>query len=468
MRVCVVGRGGREHALAAGARPRPPTWWSAPATPAWRPSASPAWPVRPRRSTADLYVIGPEEPLVDGLADELRAAGRLVFGPGADGARLEGSKAWMKAAAGRGRGADRGLRRLRRRRSGRRVPAVAARAVGGQDRRPGRRKRRAGHRRPRRWPSPTPTPSFPGAAFGPAGRRVVIEEGLAGPELSVMAICDGVRAVALVPAQDFKRVGEGDTGPNTGGMGAYSPVPAAGPAVLDEVFDVAIAPDAGGPAGPRHRLSRGAVRRAHAHRARATRAGVQRAVRRSGEPGGAAPLARRRHRRPGCGRGRPARLGRRPGVQRRKRRCAWCWPPPAIRTRPSWASRIEGLEGGPTAAGYSAVLGGYRSRRRTGRAWSRPAGGCSVSARGGRSLAEARRAAYDAVGLVSWPDMTYRRDIAGAVSVAGRDGRDATALAIPGRPSRPGRPGAGTGHCPRWPSRADAGPDSRPLWRWPT
>ncbi len=69
-----------------------------------------------------------------------------------------------------------------------------------------------------------------GTAFGPAGRRVVIEEGLVGEELSVMAICDGRHAVALAGAQDFKRVGEGDTGPNTGGMGAYSPAPAPAPA----------------------------------------------------------------------------------------------------------------------------------------------------------------------------------------------------------------------------------------------
>src|SRR5690242_20116986 len=91
MRVCVVGAGGREHALAeALARTadvvvtpgNPGIPWSTPAPPA--------------TIDADLYVIGPEAPLVDGLADRLRAAGRLVFGPGADGARLEGSKAWMK------------------------------------------------------------------------------------------------------------------------------------------------------------------------------------------------------------------------------------------------------------------------------------------------------------------------------------------------------------------------------------
>jgi phosphoribosylamine--glycine ligase len=81
-----------------------------------------------------------------------------------------------------------------------------------------------------------------GDAFGDAGRTVVVEEAMAGPELSVLAVCDGARAVALAPAQDFKRVGDGDTGPNTGGMGAYSPVPAAGAAVVDTVMDRFVEP----------------------------------------------------------------------------------------------------------------------------------------------------------------------------------------------------------------------------------
>jgi len=81
-----------------------------------------------------------------------------------------------------------------------------------------------------------------GAAFGDAGRTVVIEEGMTGPELSVLAVCDGHRAVALAPAQDFKRVFDGDRGPNTGGMGSYSPVPFAGDDVLDEVMDRFVEP----------------------------------------------------------------------------------------------------------------------------------------------------------------------------------------------------------------------------------
>jgi phosphoribosylamine--glycine ligase len=190
---------------------------------------------------ADLFVIGPEAPLVDGLADRLRAQGRSVFGPGAAGARLEGSKAWMKellAAAG--------------------VPTAVFGAfdeVG-----PAVELLRS---LPAPWVVKTDglaagkgvlvtwsldeavadvEAKLSGAAFGAAGRRVVIEEGMSGPELSVMAVCDGTRAVALAPAQDHKRLGDGDTGPNTGGMGAYSPVPGVGADVVAEIMDRAVAP----------------------------------------------------------------------------------------------------------------------------------------------------------------------------------------------------------------------------------
>jgi phosphoribosylamine--glycine ligase len=81
-----------------------------------------------------------------------------------------------------------------------------------------------------------------GVSFGDAGRTVVIEEGMTGPELSLLAVCDGRQGIALAPAQDFKRIFDADQGPNTGGMGAYSPVPFADHALVDDVMDRFIAP----------------------------------------------------------------------------------------------------------------------------------------------------------------------------------------------------------------------------------
>jgi phosphoribosylamine--glycine ligase len=202
------------------------------------PGSTPADPIE---IEADLFVIGPEAPLVDGLADRLRAAGRLVFGPGADGAHLEGSKAWMKdvvaeagvptAAYGAFTSVGPALDFLRQRR-GRYVIKTDGLAAGkgvlvteslieAED---------------------DVKAKLSGVAFGDAGKKVVIEEGLSGPELSVLAVCDGERAVALAPAQDFKRIGDDDAGPNTGGMGAYSPVPAAGDALVDDVMDRFVEP----------------------------------------------------------------------------------------------------------------------------------------------------------------------------------------------------------------------------------
>ncbi|WP_419924128.1 phosphoribosylamine--glycine ligase [Candidatus Poriferisocius sp.] len=236
MRVCVVGSGGREHALAhvlgrscdvavTPGNPGIPGATSAPAA----------------EIDADLYVIGPEAPLVEGLADELRAAGRLVFGPGADGAQLEGSKAWMKEllvaagvpTAGHGSftepdGAIAFLHTMGDLFVIKTDGLAAGKGVLVTEHRD--------------EAEDAVRAYLSGEAFGDAGRRVVIEEGLTGPELSVLAVCDGRRAVPLAPAQDYKRIGEGDVGPNTGGMGAYSPVPVAGADVVDEVMDRAVLP----------------------------------------------------------------------------------------------------------------------------------------------------------------------------------------------------------------------------------
>jgi phosphoribosylamine---glycine ligase len=236
MRVCVVGSGGREHALAHVLR-RTADVIVTPGNPGIPGSTA----TPPGEVGADLFVVGPEAPLVDGLADRLRAAGRLVFGPGADGARLEGSKAWMKdllAAAAvptarYGSFADEAaaldfLRTL----PGPWVVKTDGLAAG------------KGVLVTERLDEAVDDvrAKLAGESFGDAGRTVVIEEGMTGPELSVLAICDGTRAVPLAPAQDFKRVGDGDTGPNTGGMGAYSPVPFAGDDVVGTVMDRFVEP----------------------------------------------------------------------------------------------------------------------------------------------------------------------------------------------------------------------------------
>ena len=229
MRVVVVGSGGREACLALVLSRH----HDVVVTPgnAGIPGSS-STPVE--ELDADLFVIGPEQPLVDGIADRLRAQGKVVFGPGADGAQVEGSKAYMKelvAAAGVPSAAHAAftdpeeaityLRSL--------APPYVVKTDGlaagkgvlvTQDLAAAEADVRA---------------KLAGESFGDAGCTVVIEEGMTGPEVSVFAICDGTRAIALAPAQDFKRVGDDDTGPNTGGMGAYCPLPWLEPGFADDV-----------------------------------------------------------------------------------------------------------------------------------------------------------------------------------------------------------------------------------------
>ena len=230
MRVCVVGSGGREHAL-ADVLGRTVDVVVTPGNPGIQGSVA----TPPEALDADLFVIGPEGPLVDGLADRLRARGALVFGPGADGARLEGSKAWMKdvlVAAG--------------------VPTAPYRSfVEGQE--------REAVDFLKGLPGPYVVKTD-GLAAGKGvlvtddvaeaaddvraklGGGVVVEAGLTGPEVSLMCLADGTRVVPLASAQDHKRVCDGDTGPNTGGMGAYSPVPAVGPVEAERFCEVLVAP----------------------------------------------------------------------------------------------------------------------------------------------------------------------------------------------------------------------------------
>jgi len=219
MRVVVIGSGGREAVLAA-VLARTAEVVVTPGNPGILGSVD----TPPEDLDADLFVVGPEAPLVDGLADRLRAGGRLVLGPGADGARLEGSKTWMKelitaagvptARYGSFTDADEAVAFLRTLpgpwvvktdglAAGKGVLVADNLATAEADVRG----------------------KLSGTSFGEAGRTVVVEEGMTGPEVSVFAVCDGTDAVVLPAAQDFKRVGDGDAGPNTGGMGAYCPLP---------------------------------------------------------------------------------------------------------------------------------------------------------------------------------------------------------------------------------------------------
>ena len=246
MRVLVIGGGGREHALCLALRRDPGVTWVgcspgnagiaevAECLPA--DAASPtAVTALARAAAADLVVVGPEVPLVAGVADAVRAAGVACFGPSADAARLEGSKAFAKEVM-----ADAG------------VPTAAASVVGDAD---------ALDAALAATGSPYVVKDdglaagkgvvvtddldearAHGLAVLDAGGRVVVEEFLDRPEVSLFALTDGHAVLPLLPAQDAKRVGNGDTGPNTGGMGAYAPLAWAPPGLVDDVVASVVQP----------------------------------------------------------------------------------------------------------------------------------------------------------------------------------------------------------------------------------
>ncbi|MGH3156955.1 MAG: phosphoribosylamine--glycine ligase [Streptosporangiaceae bacterium] len=242
MRVLVIGSGGREHALtlALARDPAVTALHAAPGNPGIAELAelhhvAPGDPEEitalAARLAADLVVIGPEAPLVAGAADVLRDRNIACFGPGAAAAMIEGSKSFAKqvmAAAG--------------------IPTAAARTVTAKDE--------------AQAALAEFGPPYVVKADGLAGGKgvlvtadykaalrhaercgqVIIEEFLDGPEVSLFAVCDGETAVPLLPAQDFKRAHDGDRGPNTGGMGAYAPLPWLPADLPGQVMDTVIEP----------------------------------------------------------------------------------------------------------------------------------------------------------------------------------------------------------------------------------
>ncbi|MGY5800628.1 phosphoribosylamine--glycine ligase [Rhizobium sp. LEGMi12c] len=264
MRVLLIGSGGREHALAwkLAQSPLMTEFYAAPGNPGIAEHATlaaididnhDAVVAFCKEKAIDFVVVGPEAPLVAGIADRLRAAGIAVFGPSAAAAQLEGSKGFTKdicarydiptGAYQRFNNAPKAKAYIRAQGApivvkadglaagkGVTVAMTVDEALAAID------------------------DCFEGA-FGEAGAEVVIEAYLDGEEASFFCLSDGTHALALATAQDHKRVGDGDTGPNTGGMGAYSPAPVMTPDMVERTMKEIIEPTMRGMAESGHAFS---------------------------------------------------------------------------------------------------------------------------------------------------------------------------------------------------------------------
>ena len=252
MKVLVIGSGGREHALcwALSASSLVDALYAAPGNAGMAEEAqcvdiaaddTGAIRAFAKSNAIDLVVIGPEGPLVAGLADLLEADGIKAFGPSAAAARLEGSKGFTKdicarygiPTAAHGRFTETGPARDYLARVGAPIVVKADGLAAGKGVIMAETVAEA---------EAVIADMLEGNRFGAAGSEVLIEEWLGGEEASFFALVDGVTALPLASAQDHKRAGEADTGPNTGGMGAYSPAPVVTEALAGRIMDRVIEP----------------------------------------------------------------------------------------------------------------------------------------------------------------------------------------------------------------------------------
>ncbi|KJV08239.1 phosphoribosylamine--glycine ligase [Elstera litoralis] len=252
MKLLVVGGGGREHALCwkLAASPRLTKLYCAPGNPGIAQVAD-CVPLAAtdiagivafsKQNSIDFVVVGPEEPLTLGLVDALEAEGIAAFGPSQAAAQLEGSKGFMKdvvAAAGvptaaYARFTDAEAARAYVRKQGAPIVVKTDGLAAGKGVTVAMSLAEA---------ETAIAEAMDGGKFGAAGAELVIEEFMEGEEVSFFVLCDGTRGLALAGAQDHKRAFDGDQGPNTGGMGAYSPAPIFTPALEAEVMATMIQP----------------------------------------------------------------------------------------------------------------------------------------------------------------------------------------------------------------------------------